>query len=74
MSHQDWRESFKGLVFTAALGTAILYFLEWNGSFSEAAFRQPQRANGKRPRRWQLDGMYSLDFHRAGRNAAHLDS
>jgi hypothetical protein len=74
MAHQDWMESFKGLVFMAALGIAILYFLEWNGSFSEAAFRQAQRAIGKRPRRWQLDGMHSLDFHSAGRNAAHLDS
>lgn len=54
MSHRDWMEFFKGLVFIAALGIAILYFLEWNGSFSKAAFRQAHRAIWKKPRRSQL--------------------
>jgi hypothetical protein len=49
MSKQDWLVFVKGVVFMAATGLGILYFLEYYGSF-----RKTHAAIWKKPKRWQL--------------------
>ena len=56
MSHQDWVAFAKGMISVAAMGIAILYFLELRGSLfpTVEALKKAHAAIWKKPRRWQL--------------------
>jgi len=59
MSLQDWVAFARSIIGVAALGLAILYFLEWS-PFDLAGLQRAHRNIWKRPKQWQRVAVCAL--------------